>query len=88
MDFSNSDINKIRLITTSAQVESLVCLLINLDRENLIQAINSILPEDRNTYMYQYMVHTLEFFDKIEKILMGEKEKENEEQLLLDLDEK
>jgi hypothetical protein len=66
MNISDSDIEKIKIITISAQVNSLVSLLSSIDKESLIASINSIKPENRNTVTYRLLLHTLAFYEDVE----------------------
>jgi len=66
MNISDSDIEKIKIITVSAQVNSLVSLLSSIDKESLITSINSIKPENRNSTSYRLLLHALAFYEDVE----------------------
>ncbi len=72
MEISPSDIEKIKLITVSAQVNDLVTLLLNIDKESLINSIESI--DDHDSKNYKFLVCAKAFYDDIE----GEITRDNE----------
>jgi hypothetical protein len=81
MNMKESDIEKVRLITISTQVNTLVALLSLMDRESLGAAIAAIPPENRDM-MYKFLTLTLDYYDKIEEEFQQHqtenKEKENQ----------
>jgi len=77
MNISDSDIEKIKMITVSAQVNDLVALLSNIDKDNLMTSINSVKPENRNSVTYKLLLHALEFYEHIENELSDQRSVEN-----------
>jgi len=69
MNISEADVEKIKIITVSAQVNDLVVLLSNIDKESLLTAINAIQPENQNSISYRFLLYALDFFEKIEEEL-------------------
>lgn len=76
MEISSTDIEKIKLITVSAQVNDLVALLYNIDKESLAKAINSLssVEPNENYTNYRLLVLTMDFYNIIQKEMTRENE--------------
>lgn len=82
MEIPKIDMEKVWLITLTAQVNDLLILASGIDKDGLISAINSVVPENRGTLMYKFMLRTLEFKNDIdEEIQKNQKTDDNQTSL-------
>jgi hypothetical protein len=65
-----SDIDKIKFITTMVQVDCLIAVLTQINKDDLNKSIEMTPDAEKRDNHYKFMVEVKEFYDKIDSILV------------------
>ena len=76
MEISDKDLKKVSMIRIHERVNCLLEALLSIDKHSLMEILNDAPPDMNDTTMYRVMIHTLEFYNRVEKDLNREEQNE------------
>jgi len=68
MKMSESDMAKINLLTVATQIHDLTAILFNINKTNLENLIDFIVPEERGSRNYRRLTLVLDFYNNMLQI--------------------